>query len=468
MLREATMSSTSRGELLASLISISKRMQARTESGFDKLRATTNLKPSAPPESIRLPKPPPLLAPLLEAGAPQYLAKELHAFYLECAKQLKTRYTTVFSRLRSELARLSTDGIDTLNDRLAPLFVHLYTKSLQDWVRYEIEMFRVQRLSVHKKQFNQTFNHDYLPLLENSFNEDPFPTHADKVALARKSGMSYQQIHVWFQNRRSRSRRVGKVLRKKPMFEDTALQLCANRCVTRPGETVVGLSCCIEPKKLDLLGQSFDHCAAIGLRHSAQIRLKLDLDWWPRRSSSAKPRRSSFDMDGLVEGLSQLSVRDRTSGRGKRRQDGLHYQPAATSSITVVPLRAPHPALVQRKEALLSPLPPLVVRRTSASQSTRLRAFNPLNTSPPSSLPASSVVLHCPEPPHKRRKVIPNNPPLHEIPSLCKVRSRLDFSRASHVALHSIPNMSTNMTPNHILQKNHDIPPWDFRPEVAV
>lgn len=461
-------------------------MQAHTEGSFDKLRATTNSKPSAPPEPIRLPKPPPLLAPLLEAGAPRYLAKEIHAFYLECATQLRTRYTTVFSRLRSELGHLPTDGIDTLNDQLAPLFVHLYTKSLQDWVRYEVEMFCVQRPSVHKKQLNHTFNHDYLPLLENSFNENPFPSHADKAALAGRSGMSYQQIHVWFQNRRSRSRRVGKVLRKKPMFEDTASQVRADRCVTKPGETVVDLSCRDEPKTLDRFGQSFDHCAAIGLRPSAQTKLKYDLDWWPRRPSSAKPRRSPFDMDGLAERFSQLSVRDRTSGRGKKHRDSSHCRLAATSSITVVPLRAPHPALAQGQDALLPPLPPLVIRRTSASRSSRLRAFNPLNSSPSSSLLPSSVVSHRPEPPHKRRKVIPNTLPLCELPSLCKARSRSDSSRAPHGAPHSIPNISTSITPDFVQQKNDSlwvsavgchsltsfpqraIPSWDFRPEVAV
>ena len=37
----------------------------------------------------------------------------------------------------------------------------------------------------------------YLPLLEHFFDENPFPTHADKVFLAKKSNMQYRQIHVW-------------------------------------------------------------------------------------------------------------------------------------------------------------------------------------------------------------------------------------------------------------------------------
>lgn len=36
-----------------------------------------------------------------------------------------------------------------------------------------------------------------MPLLEHFFEENPFPTHADKVFLAKKSNMQYRQIHVW-------------------------------------------------------------------------------------------------------------------------------------------------------------------------------------------------------------------------------------------------------------------------------
>lgn len=34
-------------------------------------------------------------------------------------------------------------------------------------------------------------------MLEHFFDENPFPTHADKESLAKKSGMTYRQIHVW-------------------------------------------------------------------------------------------------------------------------------------------------------------------------------------------------------------------------------------------------------------------------------
>lgn len=42
-----------------------------------------------------------------------------------------------------------------------------------------------------------TSSQEYVPLLEYFFEENPFPTHADKAFLAKKSAMKYRQIHVW-------------------------------------------------------------------------------------------------------------------------------------------------------------------------------------------------------------------------------------------------------------------------------
>jgi hypothetical protein len=79
-------------------------------------------------------------------------------------------------------------------------------------------------------------------LLEYFFAENPFPTHADKVFLARKSAMTYRQIHVWvrviigtldpdvddlkkFQNKRNKMKKEGRVLRKKAVAEGAILPL---------------------------------------------------------------------------------------------------------------------------------------------------------------------------------------------------------------------------------------------------
>lgn len=38
---------------------------------------------------------------------------------------------------------------------------------------------------------------EYLPILEAFFSEEQFPSRADKLFLAKKSNMTYRQIHVW-------------------------------------------------------------------------------------------------------------------------------------------------------------------------------------------------------------------------------------------------------------------------------
>ncbi|KAI6109346.1 hypothetical protein EV401DRAFT_364663 [Pisolithus croceorrhizus] len=481
-------------EVLASVSSLSKRTLLCGKSSPDTSHFATNHNPDVPPESIQVPRPPPLLTPLLEAGAPQHVAQEMHTSYLQCAKKLRTHYATAISRLRKELPGLPADSVSAFNDQLTPLFLRLYTKSLQDWVRYEVDMFRARRPPGHKKSSNQTFNHDYLPLLEHFFDQNPFPTHADKASLARKSDMSYQQIHVWFQNRRSRSRKVGKVLRKKSMSPDTTLPICVDTCETKSDGTIVDESCRDESKMFNPLRPS-DHCAMSRFRRSSQAELKFDPSLWPRRPSLAKSGRSSCDVDGLVEKLSQLSVRDRASGRGKKHQDGLHYPLAATSSITIMPPPAPHPALIRSQNISLPPLPPLVVPRTGASRSTRLQAFNAPNSSSPSNLLASSVVSHFPEPPRERRKVISNDSFHRETTSLRRVQTTfkcgLAPSRIPQRVPHSGSCLSTNTTPNYVPPEDgtpwvfpvrledrslatarafsrHAIAPWDFRLAVTV
>ncbi|KAI6120600.1 hypothetical protein EDD16DRAFT_1574501 [Pisolithus croceorrhizus] len=476
-----------RGELLASISSMSKQVLACLDSGSDISHVTVDHNLNVPPESVHVPKPPPLLPRLVEAGAPQHLAQEMHTIYLDHAKRLRTHYLAVISRLRKDLPQLPTDSVDTFHDQLVPLLLHMYTKALQGWMREGVGMFRTRRPPAHKKPFNQLFNHDYVPLLEQFFDQNPFPTHADKAFLARKSSMSYQQIHVWFQNRRSRSRKIGKVLCRKPTPEVTTSPVCADSCVTKPDETIVYESCRDESKKFDPRGQPFTCCSAGRLSCPTQAEVKFDPSWWPHRPSSAKPRRFSFDMDALVEQFSQMSVRDRTSGRGKKCQDGLRYPLAATSSFTVLPPLAPHPALIRRRDVSLPPLPPLVVPHTSASRSTRLRAFNAPNPSPSPNLLVSSVVPHFPESPYEKWEVVPNDS------SGCG--TRLTFKcgpaclRTSQRTSQYIPCLSTNTIPNCVPPRNgsprvrelgdHSLAtiralsrravlPWDFRFAVTV
>lgn len=402
--------------------------------------------------------------------------------YLDHATKLRSRYMSVISRLRRDLPRLPADGVDTFHDHLVPLLRRMYTKALHDWVREGVDMFHTRPPAAQKKSFNQTFNHDYVPLLEHFFDEDPFPTHADKAFLARKSGMSYQQIHVWFQNRRSRSRRVGKVLRRKSMSKSATLPVCVGSCVTKPAETIMDETCRDKPKKFDSLGQSLDHCAVSSLRRSAQTELKFDPSWWPRRPCLANPRRLSFDMDRLVEKLSQLSVRDRPSGRSKKHLDGLRDPLAATSSITVIPPPAPHPALIRRRDVSWPPLPPLVVPRTSASRSSRSQAFNVPNPSPSSNLFVPSAALHCSELPRKRQKVISSDSFHRETSSVCRTQSTFECTLASlrtpQRATHSTC-LSTNAVPDYVPTTNgsswgfptlsrHAIPPWDLRFAVTA
>ncbi|KAH8119837.1 hypothetical protein DFH11DRAFT_11165 [Phellopilus nigrolimitatus] len=59
---------------------------------------------------------------------------------------------------------------------------------------------------VYAKTDNKGFNHNFVSKLECYFSGNQFPSKEDKITMAKKSGMSYRQIHVWFQNRRNRAK----------------------------------------------------------------------------------------------------------------------------------------------------------------------------------------------------------------------------------------------------------------------
>ncbi|KIM47762.1 hypothetical protein M413DRAFT_439432 [Hebeloma cylindrosporum] len=58
------------------------------------------------------------------------------------------------------------------------------------------------------------FNNEYTPILELYFEQNAYPSLADRKLLARKSMMTMRQIEVWFQNHRARARKEGRVIEK--------------------------------------------------------------------------------------------------------------------------------------------------------------------------------------------------------------------------------------------------------------
>jgi hypothetical protein len=102
--------------------------------------------------------------------------------------------------------------------KVLSLFTELYLRQLAAWREECIVLYLKHSSTGDRTQTSgctTKFNHvrlmsylylqlcviplcqEYVPLLEYFFAENPFPTHADKAFLAKKSAMTYRQIHVW-------------------------------------------------------------------------------------------------------------------------------------------------------------------------------------------------------------------------------------------------------------------------------
>ncbi|KAI5981794.1 hypothetical protein F5J12DRAFT_777028 [Pisolithus orientalis] len=375
---------------------------------------------------ISLPEPPSLLSALVNAGAPTALAEEMQQAYQQRASELKHHYETAALQVALSTSRHSGPSTSpSLESELFTTIKELYTTKLEGWLRDGLSLYKShtvinsgQNDRPHRgRGTHVTFNIEYVPLLERFFDENPFPTHADKVFLAKKSGMTYRQIHVWFQNKRkrTRSRKEGKFLLKKPLLDGTTLsqgtpcdqvkqhlkrnEVC-NRLSTLRGEAIDPFDAPAPPHAFPSTYPPPPRCEPF-LENSV---LQSHLLPWQRRPS---PVRSSplevMSMSGLMEIFSKLSVRD-DHGRQCQQTRPAHTLEigAAVASITVKPFAAP--LFATCRTAGFTTKPPLILLPSVLAPRDRLRPFRTLS---PRSRPVTLIQPSLQAPFKGGRKIAP-------------------------------------------------------------
>ncbi|KAH9908231.1 uncharacterized protein B0H18DRAFT_1131360 [Fomitopsis serialis] len=90
-----------------------------------------------------------------------------------------------------------------------------YLKVLESWRSAIMDMVssRIQHITASRRQSptppsKPPFKQAAVPILERVFQCNPRPTRAEKQQLAKQTDMEYKQINIWFQNRRSRSKKA--------------------------------------------------------------------------------------------------------------------------------------------------------------------------------------------------------------------------------------------------------------------
>jgi len=185
----------------------------------------TNATPSPlPSHTINLPDPPSFNNIFSGLGA----SKEFESLYRARAMELKSRTEATLLQFLRKSSYIPATASRTSDKVIISIATTRYQQAINEWIELGKAMLQQNQRahlpppcdsfgnaeSTRTPKSNRPFNHvrsffreaapftffnhqEYTPLLEHFFDENPFPTHADKVFLARKSAMTYRQIHVW-------------------------------------------------------------------------------------------------------------------------------------------------------------------------------------------------------------------------------------------------------------------------------
>lgn len=369
--------------------------------------------PCHPVANISLPDPPPIQSALIAAGASPEISLSMDQAYQKRAADLRALYRSTITLICSNQARSPSEFRYVSEQKIQSVFTELYLRQLVTWREEGVQLYLKHPSTGNKTQISSCtakFNHEYVPLLEYFFAENPFPSHADKAFLAKKSAMTYRQIHVWFQNRRNRMKKEGQVLRKKAVAEGATLPL--DSLYQRMEKFII-----LEERKLHTSHSSLPHSPTkqrdemmfIADNQSNPLEPLAPLHAFPssksppcsydpfpsrngvtnfgapkwlRRPTTTAVRHPPLDIDGLVDRFSRMNVLDDSGSRSRGSVDSF----AAVAAITVIPFPAPLPALIRGTVMHIAPTraPLLSIPATASGR-------HVFNTPSPQSRPVTLV-----------------------------------------------------------------------------
>ncbi|KAG0707491.1 homeodomain protein 2 [Suillus ampliporus] len=330
--------------------------------------------PQQPVVNISLPDPPPIQPALMAAGARPEISLAMDQTYQKRAADLRALYHSTITLICSNQAQYQSKFRLVPEQKILSVFTELYLKQLVAWREEGVILYLKHSSTADKAQSSNCttrFNHDYVPLLEYFFAENPFPTHADKAFLAKKTAMTYRQIHVWFQNRRNRMKKEGQVLRKKPVTEGATLPLDnlyqrmekfivpeerkAHTSHSSPPDLITNyedqMSSIVDSRRNPLESLAPLHAFPLSYPPSCSYDpfpsrngvTNFGAPKWLRSPMDTAVRRPPLDINGLVDRFSRINILDDSGSRSRSSVDSF----AAVAAITVVPFSAPLPALIR-------------------------------------------------------------------------------------------------------------------------
>ncbi|KAG1885469.1 homeodomain protein 2 [Suillus subluteus] len=331
--------------------------------------------------NISLPDPPPIQPALMAAGACPEISLAMDQAYQKRAVDLQALCRSAVSLVCSNQAQYPSKFRYVSEQKVISVFTELYLKQLVTWREEGVVLYLKHSSTgdkINTSSCTTKFNNEYVPLLEYFFAENPFPTHADKAFLAKKSAMTYRQIHVWFQNRRNRMKKEGQVLRKKTVAEGATLPLDdlyqrmekfivpegrkapaspPSPPHTKQGDDMMSIadSRCnpLEPlAPLHAFPLSYSASCSYDPFPSKNGVTNFGAPKWLRRPMTTVVQRPTLDIDGLVDRFSRMNILDDCGSRSRGNVDSF----AAVTAITVIPFPAPLPALIRGTPTCIAPV----------------------------------------------------------------------------------------------------------------
>nr|QQL12049.1 mating-type protein HD2.1 [Hypsizygus marmoreus] len=404
--------------------------------------------------SLSLPLPNGIAATLAGLGCLSAKADLISEAFVRSARQIRAAYESAFHKACKEMAQ---DHPPSQRDSLTKRLKHLgntLERQYQDQIlaAKELAIDRVRGAQgthdADQPAKRQTFNQEFVPLLEKYFEYNAYPSAPDRTALARKSMMTPRQIEVWFQNHRNRAKKEGKRLRKLTL-DPLPLKLSFESLEKKMPFFVIPEAERVDPTRVPPSPDSEDDEDDEGLlsRGSAPLasacsfsqtapchafpmiypptcdydpfpikagKFSFPKPDWVRRPATTRPRKLALDMeDFILDFAMKLVIREPASRKQKHKGAISASAPWFSATHTTVS-PAPHPALVRATRpahpppGFTAPLP------TVNAPSSRLHPFrSPSPFSHPETL--ASLTHASPQDNSNRRKVarLPRRTPKH-------------------------------------------------------
>ncbi|KAH8103658.1 hypothetical protein DFH11DRAFT_1654653 [Phellopilus nigrolimitatus] len=330
-----------------------------------------------------LPSPQPIVDTLIADGIPLEVAKRLSIAFEKSVdvlrKKVESGLNEAWAQIMKTPRHASMTPLPELKAQLWSTHESLFSRKVGSW-REEIRQRASARLS--ERNVGQTskavststnddrraFNNKYTPVLETYFSKNQLPSKADKIVLAEKSCMTYRQIHVWFQNRRKRT--------KNPATNSACVDVRTHMLDAQDGNDEEAERTDVEDDVNDKLGCSSrsSSCTLVGdedvfansipsYAFPAIYPPILDEDpfpcrygdfssipkvHWVRKPATEIRHQGVTDMETLVGAFERLHISGaRSTGNGEHSLPWGLYRPTKRSGCdvtlpyTVRPLRAP-------------------------------------------------------------------------------------------------------------------------------